>query len=151
MKWIVVLAIVVSLFIFFPRKMLGGLGVLVFTGGVIAGSFYYQEWSERKVVEAVDVSVEYSLSFCEESMPLKVRIDNLSEKTVTMVEWNIAVHQVGFSDDLSVPGYQIYSQSKILKPKSHWRGCVNLPGLKREVSELSALVFSIKDKDAMFE
>ncbi len=150
MKWLVI-AIVLSLFIIFPKKMFGGLGMLVLAGSAIGGFLYYQDWTEKKVIEAVAVSVEYSLGSCDGSSPLKITVDNFSDKTITLVEWNIVARQVGFSDDLAVPGYQIYSQHKVLAPKARWSGCVGLPKLKRGVEIVSELVFSIKDKDVVFE
>ncbi|VAW90544.1 hypothetical protein MNBD_GAMMA17-1792 [hydrothermal vent metagenome] len=150
MKWIAI-TVVLLLFVLFPKKMLGGLGIAVLVGSIVGGFFYYQDWSERKVVEAVKVSVVHSLAFCDELAPLKITIDNFSDKTISMVEWNISAHQKGFSDDLAVPGYQIYSQDKILKPNARWRGCVGLPKLKRDVENASALVFSIKNRDAIFD
>jgi len=150
MKWIAI-AFVLSLFIFFPKKMFGGLGVLVLIGSAIGGFFYYQDWSAKKINQAVDVMVEYSLAYCDELSPLKITVDNASDKTITLVEWNIAAHQLGFSSDLAVPGYQIYSQDKILKPTERWSGCVNMPKLVRENQNVSQLVFSIKDKDVVFE
>ncbi|MCF6322902.1 MAG: hypothetical protein L3J89_01025 [Gammaproteobacteria bacterium] len=150
MKWVVI-AIVLSLFIIFPKKMFGGLGVLVLAGSAVGGFLYYQDWAEKKVVEAVSVSVEYSLGFCDESSPLKMTVENFSDKTITLVEWNIIAHQVGFSDDLAIPGYQIYSQHKVLAPNVRWSSCVSLPKLKRDVDKVSELVFSIKDKDVVFE
>jgi len=150
MKWVAIV-VVLSLFLLFPKKMFGGLGLAVLVGSIIGGLFYYQGWSERKVVEAVEVSVEYSLDFCDESTPLKITIDNVSNEIISMVEWNISAHQKGFSDDLAVPGYQIYTQDKILAPNENWRGCVRLPELKRDVDNASGLVFSIKDKDAILK
>ena len=38
MKWIAIAA-VLSLFIFFPKKMFGGLGLLVLVGSIIGGFF----------------------------------------------------------------------------------------------------------------
>jgi len=150
MKWIAI-AVVLSLFIFFPKKMFGGLGLLVLVGSIIGGFFYYQDWSEKKVLEAVTVSVEYSLGFCDESSPLKVTIENRSDKTISLVEWNIVAHQQGFSDNLAVPGYQIYSQDKILEPNARWSDCVTLPRLSRDVENVSGLVFSITDKDVILK
>ncbi len=150
MKWIVI-AIVLSLFIVFPKKMFGGLGVLVLAGSAVGGFLYYQDWADKRVVEAVSVSVEYSLGFCDESSPLKITVDNLSDKIVRLVEWNIVAHQVGFSNDLAISGSQIYSQHKVLGPKMHWIGCVSLPKLKRDIEKVSELMFSIKDKDVVFE
>ncbi len=151
MKWVIAIALLLSLFLLFPKKMLGGLGVLVLMGSAIGGFFYYQDWSNKKINEAVSVTVSYSLADCDVSSPLKIMVENGSDKTITLVEWNISAHQVGFSGDLAVPGYQIYSQNKILKPSERWVGCVRLPKLVREVNALSQLLFSIKDKDVVFE
>ncbi len=150
MKWIA-LAALISLFAFFPKKMFGGLGVLVLIGSAVGGYFYYQEWSDKKVKEAVKVTIEYSPAYCEELTPLKVTVDNTSDKTITMVEWDIAVHQSGFSTDLAEPGYQIYSQDKILRPEENRVICVGLPVLKREIMNISELVFSAANKDVIFE
>ncbi len=150
MKWIVIVLLLLP-FIFFPKKIFGALGFLVLTGSAIGGFFYYQEWSNKKASEAVSISVDYSASYCDESSPLKVTINNASDKTITMVEWNISAHQTGFSDDLAAPGYQIYSQDKILEPGARWSGCVTLPKLKRDVENVAGLVFSVKDKDVVFK
>ncbi len=120
-------------------------------GSLIGGYFYYQDWSDKKVKEAVEVTIEYSPEYCEALTPLKIIVDNVSNKTITMVEWNIAVHQAGFSADLVEPGYQIYSQDKILKSKESVDTCVALPVLKREMMNISELVFSVKNKDVMYE
>jgi len=150
MKWIAI-AVILLLFVLFPKKMLGSLGIAVLVGSIVGGFYYYQDWSERKAIEAVEVSVVHSLDFCDDSAPLKITIDNFSDKSISMVEWNISAHQKGFSDDLAVPGYQIYSQDKILIPKARWHGCVGLPKLKRDVEDVSGLLFSIKNKDAIFD
>ena len=150
MKWIVIVLLLLPL-IFFPKKIFGALGLLVLIGSAIGGFFYYQEWLNKKASEAVSISIDYSPSYCDESSPLKITIRNTSDKTITMVEWNISAHQTGFNDDLAAPGYQIYSQDKTLEPGARWSGCVMLPKLKRDVENIAGLAFSEKDKDVVFK
>ncbi len=150
MEWIAA-AIVLALFIYFPKKMFVILGGLALIGGLIGSYFYYQDWSDKKEKAAVEVIVEYSPKKCEEPYPLKIIVGNSSNRIVTKVKWDIAVHQQGFSTDLSEYGYHEYSDDKILKPKEGWGICVRIPKLKKKIKNLSGLEFSIKNKYVIFE
>lgn len=150
MEWVAA-AIVLALFIYFPKKMFIVAGVLVLIAGLTGSYLYYQDWSKKKERDAVGVIVEYSPEKCEEPYPLKVIIGNASSKVVTKVEWDIAVHQPGFSTDLAESGYHEYSHDKILRPEEGWGVCARVPKLKEEVKNLSELEYSATNKYVTFE
>ena len=135
MVWIAA-AIVLVLFILFPKKMFGIAGVLVAIGGVIVGYYYYDDWKNDKEKAAVAVMIEYSPEKCKEPYPLKVIIGNASSRIVSNVEWDISVKELGFSSDLAESSYHEYSEDKILKPKEGWGICARVPNLKRTVKDL---------------
>jgi len=150
MEWVAA-AIVLALFIYFPKKMFILLGVVASIGALVGGYFYYQDWRKDKEKEEVAIIIKYSLEKCKEPYPLHVIVGNSSKRIVKKVEWDISVHKPGYSTDISKYGYHEYSQDKILKPKEGWGICVRIPELKNEIKKLSELEYSVKNKYVTFE
>lgn len=150
MEWVAA-AIVLALFIFAPKKMFILLGVVVAIGTVVGAHFYYQDWVEENEVEKISAIIRYSPEECKDPYPLHIIVANSGDRVVKKIEWDIAVHKKGFSTDISQSSYHEYSQDKILKPKEGWEICARVPGLTTKVKDLSALEYSVKNKNVTFE
>lgn len=150
MAWIAA-AIVLVLFVMFPKKMLVVVGVLVLVGGLIGVIIAYQRWSETREQEAVSIMIKYSPEECGRQYPIKVIIRNSSSGVVSKVEWDIAAHRPGFSTDIAESGYHDYSQDRILKPNEGWQICFEAPRLKEDIKNLSELQYSAINKSVTFQ
>jgi hypothetical protein len=151
MEWVAA-AIVLALFLIFPKRMLTLAGIFIAIIGVIAGYFFYEDWKNDKDEGAVTISITHSLEKCKEPYPLVISILNESSRVVSKVEWDIVVKKPGFSSDLTEEfSYREYSQDRILKPGEGWGICARVPKLNREIKDYSVLDYSIENKYVLFQ
>ena len=150
MEWLPV-AIALSMFIFFPKKIFVASCIIVAIGAAVFGYLHYDDWRINKEEEAITVLIEYSPEECNEPSPLKIIIDNASSKTIANIKWDISVKEPGSSSELAENSNHDYSQDKILKPKESLKICAPVPKLKREIKDFSKLSYSIENRSVSFQ
>lgn len=132
----------VALFLFwlvlllrFPRIMLPISGAVAALALVVAAVMGVRHWHNANQVDQLHTSVAYQPDQCEFGSPLRVLIENRSDRTATEIRWQLTATQPDYNTnllDISVADAS-YQSNQALPPGQQWQGCYRVPRLRSGV------------------
>lgn len=136
------MALGVALFLFwvvlllrFPRIMLPVSGAVAALALVAAAIFGVRHWYSGNLADQLHTSAAYQPEQCEFGKPLRIVIDNRSDRTATNIRWQLVATQPEYNTnllDISVTD-ATYQTSQALPSGEQWQGCYRVPRLRSGV------------------
>ena len=129
---IVLLLVWLVLLVRFPRVMLPASGVLAGLGLLLALFVVGRQWLDDRHTDQLQVEIAYAPENCDFGRPLRVAIENRSERTASNVHWRLHATQPGFNTnllDLNTTD-ATFRLDQALAPGETWVRCYRVPPLR---------------------
>jgi hypothetical protein len=97
---IVLLLVWLVLLVRFPRVMLPVSGVLAGLGLLLALFVFGRQWLEDRHTGQLAVQLSYAPEACDFGRPLRVTIENQSNRSASDIRWQLHATQAGFNTNL---------------------------------------------------
>lgn len=118
---------------FFPRLVLGLIGLAVLGAGGIFLFVYSTEKIRQHKINKIHVIASYNEDRCNEEYPILIVFTNKNRETIKRLKFNLAGLRRGYSDSLYW-AYN-YSTDKILSPGAEWASCWRIPPKTQNTTE----------------
>lgn len=133
MMWAALILAIVLLLCKFPKITLKIVGLIllfsVFSIGLILLFSFYSHRKESLLEKQITIVVDYfpNENGCPNDYPLKILINNHSERFVKEIDYLIRIYVKGYSKNVS--DYQTYSSYQVIPPKESISLCQKMPAL----------------------
>lgn len=121
-----------ALLLRYPKRTLAiGLPVLAVLAS-IAGWLIIDERNNQRLLDQLDIQINYAPQQCSPDAPLRVQLSNNSDQSLRALQWRIAAYRPGENINLVETLYTEarYSSSSPLVAGAQWQSCLPLPSLR---------------------
>jgi len=133
-QWILLIAIIVALVVFFPRFLkvaVLGVGLLV-TAFVVY--YMYDQNQQEERANSVVLEARYDEARCSLDTPILVTIRNNADETLVETNFGLAAYRSNFSKPIYRSAFAEFRTDRILEPGQNDESCWQVP---RQVTPLS--------------
>ncbi|WOD11985.1 hypothetical protein RPW65_03695 [Pseudomonas sp. NyZ704] len=142
----------VVLLLRFPRIMLPISGAVAALALLVAAALGLRHWYTGNLVDHLHTSVAFQPDDCAFGKPLRVLIENRSDRTATQIRWQLTATQPDYNTNLVDIGITdaTYQTEQALPPGQQWQGCYRVPPL-RSGAHAADLDYRLDRLDADFQ
>ncbi|MDX1693780.1 MAG: hypothetical protein R3208_08435 [Ketobacteraceae bacterium] len=147
---ILVLAVLVVLFYFVPKRAAIILSVFAGIIAAVALGIYWQDLQEKKRFDQIEVNLSIEPDSCPDDKLLNTHIKNTSEQEIYRVHFYFNVYREGFSTAISRSYRNEVTVNKIIAPGNDYSTCTDLPEIDETIPR-DELRFELERKRVWFE
>lgn len=140
-----------ALLLRYPKRTLAiGVPIIVILAS-IAGWLVLAERNNQRLLDHLDMQINYAPEHCPNNTPLHVQLRNNTDKSLKDLKWRIAAYRPGESTNLIETLFTEahYSSASPLVSGAFWETCLPLPSL-RAGYRASTLDFRIERRQGNF-